>query len=276
MTSASANGPMRPLRPLRPLWALWACAAFGGCEGLDVGAGAAFIESRLQGTVALVGSGGGSLDDQQIDLDEVGVEDPSASLLVFAEAKVDRWRGRFNAFRFADNGTGALSEPFGNLAAGTAVDASFAFENAKVSATYDLLDLDYFRLGAGVAADYIDAQIDIAAQTVASRETVHSTVIVPMPLLRAELQEGMVIAFAELGAMGGDFGDGQAVWVDLETGLRVRPWPALELFGGYRWIRNDGDGVVGNQAYAADLEVAAWFVGAAVHFGGGPAERTMH
>jgi hypothetical protein len=49
--------------------------------------------------------------------------------------------------------------------------------------------------------------------------------------------------------------------------LTYRPFSWLEVLGGYRWISVDGDGVIDNQAYAADVEVSGWFLGGAVHFG---------
>ncbi|MEM7202619.1 MAG: hypothetical protein AAF628_20290 [Planctomycetota bacterium] len=250
--------------PLAPI-ALLACLC--ACEGLDVATGAAYMQSRVRGDSALGDSTGGSLPPTRISQSrDLGLGDDDPAVMLFGEVSRDEWHFRGNFFTFQDRGTGVLPGPYGDLPAGSAVTADFDFVGARIDATYDVVDLDYFQLGVGGAVDYFDLDIDLDAVGLAQRESLESDVLVPMPFVRAHLTEGIVTGDVSIGGMGGDFGDGDGVWIDFESMLRVRPTSMIEFFGGYRWLRIDGDGVVDRHAYLADFEISGWFVGGAIHF----------
>ena len=254
---------------LRLIIVVGLAAALPSCQGLDVVVGAAYLQSEARGTTSL-GPTGTTVPISALQLSLAGdldVDDDSPSLYGFVDAKIDRLRVHASAFRFEARGNSVLPRGYGDLIPGTPVGTDLDFTNGRLAVTYDIVDLDYFWLSVGAAADYIDWDIDVVAQNMAASEALRSEVVVPMPYVRFGLIEGDVAAQAAVGAMAADLGDGDGTWVDLEAMVSYRPASAFELFGGYRWIRVDGDGIVTNQAYDADLEVSGWFLGGALHFG---------
>jgi hypothetical protein len=226
------------------------------------------MQTSLSGDVALEPSSGGvALGSIRTDLeDDLGLNDESGSLHARIELETEIGRWNASVFRHTDSGTGVLDSTFGNIPAGTPVDASLSLTNLKAAWMYDF-DTGVVRLSPGIGIDLFDIETSVRSVTpVTAFEEVEVLAPVPMVFLQAELDLDIVAATVDAGGMSIDLRDAAGTYWDLEGLLRVPVVDHIEVFGGFRYIHIDADGTADGQRFDASLDLTGWIVGGIVRF----------
>lgn len=226
-------------------------------------AGPLFV--RPSGDAALQNVAGNlALGAERNSLGELGVDDTETAPNVALTVIGDRHRVRARGFWFEGNGTGTLAGDFGDLASGTAVSTALDVVSVHGAYTYEMHRDDDWRWGLCGALSY--TQIDYLVASTTSSEDLAVDVIMPMPVVEAEWFLGDLSLAGTAGLMQARVGDNDSLVIDLEALARWRVMPELELQGGYRYLRIDGDGNAEGREYQADLELQGLFVGAVLRF----------
>jgi hypothetical protein len=251
---------MRPPRLLGVcLLLLPACA--GNTHRFE--AGAMFVRPR--GDAALQNTAGTlSLPDVQSTLGDLGAEDTEAAPYISGTTIADVHRIRARSFWWESRGNGVLGADFGDLPAGSNVDATIDVVAMNGAYSYEMARSEEFRWGLGAALSY--TQMDYVLRTAGNTEDLAVDLFMPMPYVEAEWTFGDLALGANLGLMALEIGDNDGVVADFEAQARYRILPELELLGGYRYLRIDADGDAQGRDYAADLELNGLFVGAVLRF----------
>ncbi|HEX5050887.1 MAG TPA: hypothetical protein VFZ65_03865 [Planctomycetota bacterium] len=242
------------------LIALTACA--GQTYRADVGA----MFPVVGGDIALQNSAGtGSLGGSQNDLkSEMGLGDSEVSPYVRLQMDDGKSRFRVHGFGIDAEGSGTLVGDFGDIAAGSVVKTSMEYFNVTAAWGYEVLRNKSYRVAVGAQLGFY--LLDIAAVSAAGRESVDTTVLVPMPFAEAEwLWKDFAIG-ANGGFMSADLGDAAGIYWDLEGYVR---WQAAEQFDvlvGYRNIRMDAYGSASSRDFDADLDIQGIFISGGVRF----------
>ncbi len=171
-----------------------------------------------------------------------------------------------SGFLFEETGTGVLAADFGDIDAGVAVNTDFELTNAKASYALQIR-LGPVTLAPGVAADYIDLNVDVQDVFGAVRETAELSAPVPLAYLRAEVEIGPFAAVAEGGYMDIDIDDDVSTkLLDLEALVEFRPGDLLDFFVGYRHLALEANGLVDGDTFDADVTLSGFFVGGGLRF----------
>lgn len=242
--------------------ALPACASLTSLRARGY---AGFMQSQVVGDAGL-GVANGSVT-ATIDVeDTLGLGDLESSPYGRAELGLGPLGLTVSAFQNDSSGSGTLTVPFGNISASTPVNSSLDLVDVKAAATFTLLDIGPVRIAPGVAVNYLDVDLQVAAPSLSITETVDGQVPVPMVFAQGEVDLGMVALTADVGGIVLDVGDLDGTAWDVEALLRVQPLSHVEVFGGFRWISYELAGTSGGQPFTADLELRGWFVGGGVTF----------
>ncbi|MGK0354308.1 MAG: hypothetical protein ACJAYX_005010 [Planctomycetota bacterium] len=175
-----------------------------------------------------------------------------------------------SAFSFEDEGQGRLGEgvSFGNIpgfVGGVPVQSQFDLMNAKVSYAFEI-GLGPVSISPGLAIDYFDLQIDVTDAFSIAREQVDVKGPLPLAFLRAEVDLGIVSAFAEAGYISAEIDDVDGEVLDIEAQLVVHPTPLIELFVGYRYVNIVLDGLIEDDTIDTDLTVSGLIFGGGIRF----------
>lgn len=173
-----------------------------------------------------------------------------------------------SAFNFEDEGRGFLQSDFGNIPAlggGVPVQSELEMLNAKVSYAFEI-GLGPVSISPGVAVDYFDLQIDVTDAFGLAREQVDVNGPLPLGFLRAELDFGIVSAFAEAGYMSAEIDDVDGELLDIEAQLVVHPTDLIELFVGYRHVNMVLDGLIDDDTVDTDITISGLIFGGGIRF----------
>lgn len=228
--------------------------------------GAAFM--KVAGDLALQNAGGSlNLDATQSDIeDDLGAGDADTSPYVRAEADWGPHRVRVSGFGHSSSGTGTLDNAFGDLAATTNVASDLEVFNVTGAYTWDLFPTGPFRLGIGAQVGYSSIDITVRDTGGVAFERVRTDNYVPMPLLDAEVDLGVVAVGGSLGGFEVDLGDADGRYWDGELFVRASPWSMVEFIGGYRYLSFDSSGEADGRDFDADLELTGWFLAGGIKF----------
>jgi len=173
-----------------------------------------------------------------------------------------------SAFSFEDKGRGVLLSDFGNipaLAGGVPVQSELDMMNAKVSLAFEI-GIGPVSISPGLAIDYFDLQIDVTDALSIASEQVDVSGPLPLAFLRADVDLGIVSAFAEAGYMSADIDDVDGELLDIEAQLVLHPAPLVELFVGYRYWNIALDGIIDNNTIDTDIKVSGLIFGGGIRF----------
>jgi hypothetical protein len=238
-------------------------AVLASCKGqqYDVDVGAMF--AQVSGDISLQNSSGTLTGNYQNDLDtNFGVGDTEASPYLRVQTDYGRHRFRADGFAIDAEGSGTLSNPFGDLPAGSPVTTSMDLWSVGANWSFELVRQERFRLGIGLALDYF--AMDLTARTTLGRESLDTSVLVPMPCAEVEGYFGPVTLGANAGLMSADLGDGNGRYIDAETYVKVRPHSRFDLLLGYRYVLLDGYGRASGRDFDAEIDMQAIFIGGGI------------
>lgn len=228
--------------------------------------GAAF--TRAKGDAALQNAGGTlNLDATQADLgDTFGADETQTTPYVRAELEWGPQRLRLSGFRHESSGSGTLTADYGDIASGTNVAADFEMWNFTGAWTWDFLPTDMFRLGLGAQVGYSSIDLTVSQVGGPAFERVRTDNYVPMPVIDAEVDLGVVAVGGSLGGFEVDLGDADGRYWDGELFVRACPGSMVEFIGGYRYLSFDNDGRADSRDFNAEIEVTGWFIGGGIKF----------
>jgi hypothetical protein len=138
-----------------------------------------------------------------------------------------------SAFSFEDKGSGDLQSNFGNIPA---------------------------------VAGGVPVQSDVTEDVSFESEQVDVSGPLPLAFLRADVDLGIVSAFAEAGYMSADIDDVDGELLDIEAQLVLHPAPLVELFVGYRYWNIALDGIIDNNTIDTDIKVSGLIFGGGIRF----------
>ncbi len=239
-------------------------ASCGFVSGSELRAGYASLS--LGGEIALDSSVGTGLTS--IDLsDDLNVDDAAGTFVFGGGLDTSIGNVSVSGFLFSQDGRGTLSSDFGDIPAGTSVESSFDFDNLKAFWSFDVLDLEVFRLAPGVGVDLmrIDATVE-SVTAVSAFENIDVMAPVPMLFLEGEVDVGLVNAVVEAGWMSVDLGDADGTFWDVEARVDVPLGDTFGVFAGYRYLSIDSSGDTDGQAFDADLTLDGWMLGGRLRF----------
>jgi hypothetical protein len=252
-------------KPLR-LFAATALVSLTSCATQTVQIDAGVMFASVNGDIALQNSTG-SLDLGQAknDLDgNLGVGDTEPGPYVRVTTDYGRHRFRAQGFGIDAEGSGTLSSNFGDLMAGTPVTTSMEFYAIGANWAYELLKQEHYRLGVGVALEYMALDLDV--RNAVGFVSVRTDVLVPMPYAEIEGFLGPATVGINAGVMSADLGNGRGEYFDTEAYFKFRPVEAFELQVGYRYIYADVSGTADSRDFKMDIDVQGAFIGGGIRF----------
>jgi hypothetical protein len=238
-----------------------------GCYQFQITAQGGYTEMSVGGDLALASTPGGSgvTVDQSVE-DALGLGEEQGS--PYGRVQIDFGVPvlTVSAFTFQEDGRGRLNASFGNIAGGTDVFTDLAFDNFKASYAFDI-DFGPIKVAPGIACDVFN--LDVHVQDVAGFATEDLEVLAPVPMgfLRVEADLGLVGLVAEGGFIKiPKVQDTEGQFLDLEALVEIRPTAFFHLFGGYRMMNLEADGIADDQRFATDLDIRGWVVGGGFRF----------
>jgi len=163
-----------------------------------------------------------------------------------------------------DDGTGTLQEDFGGISSGAPVRSDLELWNALTSLAFEI-EIGPVSISPGLAADYIDLSLEVSDAVGAVVETVELSGPVPMGFLRAEVEIWKLAGVVEGGYSKVDIDDAEGSVLDL-TGLIELRLNRVNAFVGYRIFDFDGDGVIDEDSFDADIKIAGFIIGGGFQF----------
>ena len=173
-----------------------------------------------------------------------------------------------SAFQFSDDGRGRLESDFGNIPSignGVPVQSQFDMTNVKASYAFNI-GIGPVSISPGIAIDYFDLQMDVQDAFAIAQERVDLSGPLPLGFLRADVDLGVVSAFAEVGYIGADIDDVNGKLLDIEAQLVVHPAVLVELFVGYRYLNLQLDGTIDNDTIDTDITISGLIFGGGIRF----------
>ncbi|MCB9879474.1 MAG: hypothetical protein H6835_17910 [Planctomycetes bacterium] len=246
--------------------------SFVACVGQTYRADAGVMMLRARGDVALQNAAQAPVPPSNSVYGQLGQGSSQASPYLALRTDYERHRIKLHGFGFDNSGSGALTQNFGDLTAGTQVQSNAQFWAAAANYGYELLREDlpwlgydaYVRLAAGVELGFYS--LDVSAQSGALRESVQTSVLVPLPFVEAEAVWGPVTVGANLGVMSADLGDGNGKYWDFETNARWQITEEFDVMGGYRYLLLNVNGRASDRDFDADIDLQGIFLTAGITF----------
>jgi hypothetical protein len=240
-----------------------------GCAGSDpfVTIEAAAFAPSIDGDVGI--SSSVSTDVDTINLQsQLGLGDREVVPYLRAGVNVARFDLALSGFRTSQSGHGTVDADFGDIIAGSNVDTDLDLGLVHGHVVYDLFQTKWATVGAGLAADYIDLQLDASDPTFMMEEKIDVRQIVPLVEARASFRLPVVPIDLdlELGAITGSYQDVNGTILDAAVMLHGRIAGPLSLFGGYRYVHFDLKGVSNSQSFDGDVVLSGFMFGASVRF----------
>lgn len=227
--------------------------------------GASFM--KAEGDIGLQNAAN-TLDLNQAlnSLDSLGTDETSGSAYVRAEADWGPHRVRVSGFGSTPSGDGTLTQPFGDLIAGTNVRSQLDYVNITGAYTWDLVPTDLVRVGVGVELGLHRFDLLVEDRASSAFESLEADLTLPMPCVDAEVDLGPVSLCANLGAFEIDMGDADGQYFDAEAFARWEPIMGVEFLGGWRSLSVDANGDASGRGFDADFKIAGWFFGGGLTF----------
>lgn len=231
------------------------------CSVPTVAVQAGFAQLSLDGDIGYVQETAMVSIDQ--DAKAFGLGDKQGSPYVRGQVDFGMPVLTVSGFSFEDEGQGTLGATFGTLAQGVMVNSTLEMQALKLSYAFDI-GFGPVAISPGFAVDYFDLLIEATNGLITERVDLNS----PFPLLflRATVDFGTVGAFVEAGYLGADVDDVDGALLDIEAQLLVRPWSALELFVGYRYLQLQLDGLIDDDSFDTDLTISGLIFGGGLKF----------
>lgn len=227
------------------------------------------MSGRMSGDIALQNTAGtNNLETERNDLrSDLGVGESETLPYIQAEATWDAHTIRFNVFDYSSDGSGTLSQPFGDIAPGSLVSTKLDFTAVQASWAYDVLDSETLHFGPGVQVSYYRLDLSADGGAVAGSEDIDSETFIPQLYLEGEIDLGAVSFVAGFGGMSVyQYHDAEGSWWDTQFMLRAQPIDHMELMLGYRLIDMDAGGIASSRDFDVDARFEGWFLGAGLRF----------
>ena len=240
---------------------------FSGCYQFKAAGQLGYAEWALDGDIGFA-SGSTSADIGQ-DIDSAfGLGDDQG--LLYGRATFDTGVPTFtvSGFEFEEKGTGTLTKNFGGnplLSAGATVDSDFELSDLEASLVFDI-ELGPGTISPGLAADYFDFDFEVSNVNGLASELVELEAPVPLAVLRAAADIGIVSGMAEVGYMEADIDEVTARFVDIDAMVTLHATEVLDLWVGCRHLAIDGNGVIDDDTFHADIRIAGIMLGGGVRF----------
>jgi len=240
---------------------------FSGCYQFKAAGQLGYAEWALDGDIGFA-SGSTSADIGQDIGSAFGLGADQG--LLYGRATFDPGVPAFtvSGFEFEEKGTGTLTKNFGGnplLSAGANVDSDFELSNLEASLVFDI-ELGAGTIPPGLAADYFGFDLEVSNVNGLASELVELEAPVPLAVLRAAADIGIVSGVAEVGCMEADIDEVTAKFVDIDAMVTLHATEVLDLWVGYRHLAIDGDGVVDDDTFHADIRIAGIMLGGGVRF----------
>jgi len=238
------------------------------CETWFVEVDAGYTQMEFSGTAALAPTGGGlPVSATTVDLqDELGLDDPIGAPYGRVQAGLGPWGLSASGFSLSDVADGRVTRQFGNITVGTDVHTEVQMINLKTALTFDVLDTQFLTLSPGIAVDYFDFDVSVSAPSLGISEQLKAQAPVPLLFGQVSSKVGPVSLTLEGGWMSADVGDANGTFLDIEGMLRVHLGLGTHVFGGYRHIAINANGVASGQRFEADFNLQGWMVGVGYRF----------
>ncbi|MEZ6038634.1 MAG: hypothetical protein R3F29_14220 [Planctomycetota bacterium] len=178
----------------------------------------------------------------------------------------ERHRIQLHGFGYNSKGTGQLTNDYGDLVAGTPVNTSSEFYAISANYGYEVLRTELYRVAVGAELGYY--ALDVAARRVSDgfRESVETSVLVPMPFVEGELFFDTLSIGANLGIMSADLGDANGRYWDFDSWARWQFDDRFDVMAGYRYLLLDGFGRASDRDFDADVDVQGIYLTAGIKF----------
>ncbi|MFN6145251.1 MAG: hypothetical protein ACK5AL_02705 [Planctomycetota bacterium] len=242
-----------------------AFALLAGCANSVYRLDAGVMISRANGDIALQGTGPTFDSGPKNDVDSaLGLGGSTPSAFGRLQADADDNRFRIEGYALNTDGQGRLEADYGDILAGTNVDASLSFFTLGANWNHAIFRGENWRVGAGLQASFIS--LDLAARAAGRREETVTQSFVPMPLVDGELRFGNVSVGATFAGMYADVGDATGRFLDGELYARWLLSSEFQIFGGYRYILLDAAGKASDRKFDADVAIDGLFFGCGICF----------
>jgi hypothetical protein len=237
-----------------------------GCWIPSVAVQAGYTNLATSGSMALSTSGGSLGAQPQRDIgSSLGLGDHRGNVYARAELDIGSPVVTASAFQFDEQGSGILDGSYGAIPAGTQVYSDLSITNLKGSLTFEI-GLGPVSVAPGLALDVFDMDM-VVQDGIGNTEEVDVLAPIPMPVLRAEVDLGVIGAVGEVGYIDiPRIEDVEGRFWDAELLIEYRPAPLFFLFAGYRHISMDGRGETDGHEFGLDLELSGWMIGGGLSF----------
>lgn len=242
-----------------------------GCAVVGLGGGDYLVRGEIgtygiepDGEFGLVNTIGASVPT--VDLKDLGLDDRQNEPYGKASFRLGSSELSLSAFQTDFSGSGTLTAAFGGISASTPVNSKLELTNAKFLWRWYLIDMDILSVGPGLGVDYIDMKAEVTAPSLSTTEDFDAKAPIPVPGLSAELRLGPFAAYADAYGISVNQGDADGTFLDLEGGLRYKPFPFIDATAGYRLIQIEASGDDGTQSFDADYKLPGIFFSIAVRF----------
>lgn len=246
------------------LCTILAAALLPACTQFRVNAKAAYASLALDGDLGYRNGTGVPAVPQDAKA-AYGLGDNQAQPYARVEADLGVPLLALSGFSFSDSGTGVLSADFGDVTAGSTVTSDFDLTNVKAVAAFQI-ELGPVTLAPGLAASYIDYEHSVRGPGGTPRNVADGSGVLPLVVLRAGVDLGVVEASVEGGYLEVDLDDKTSKVWDLEALLAFHTTQHLDLFVGYRHFRLEDSGDLDGNSVLADFTVSGFLIGGGVRF----------
>jgi hypothetical protein len=245
-------------------------AALAGCSASDplVRADLALFAPSFQGDVGLSNSTVTDVDTIDIESD-LDLGDTDYVPYVRLEGDLGPFNLAGSWFETSQSGTGVVTADFGNITAGSTVESDLDLTLVNGRFVWDFINTDLVHLGLGVAAEWVDFDLEAKEQTFGLSESVSVSQV--LPLAAAHAAVGIPLPWIPLrldvnaAGMSLHIEDVDGTVIDIEGLLRA-DFNHFGCFAGYRYILVQTDGVIDDQNFDGDIVLAGWLLGASVRF----------
>ena len=242
-------------------------APLASCSGMEVKSDVGYMLMQLSGDFGLSDSGNTVTPGQvKLSLGQGLDLDTSDSPYARVDLSLAGWRVSLSGFQYEESGDAVLSANFGNISAGVSVATDITMFNLRGAVTYDLIHWGVLRLSPGVSIDYFDVDLDVNAVSISGFESIDFRAPIPMPYLDTTVELGPLTLAATASGLYANLPDADGTFWDFDAKLSYQPWPLMEMFAGYRFLRLDAFGVADSQDFDTELTMQGWFFGGSFRF----------
>jgi hypothetical protein len=237
-----------------------------GCRGAAYRADVGPFFATGSGDLALQNSSETlQLGQAQNNLDDsLGLGDTEVAPYIRLQLDKERHRVRLHGFGIDADGSGVLTNDYGGIVAGAQVSTSMQLFAIAANYGYEMWRGEHYRVALGGQAGFYS--LDVAARSSVGRESVATSVLVPMPFAEVEGLFGDLTVGANCALMSADLGDASGRYLDVEGYARWQITKEFDVLAGYRYLVLDAYGIASDRYFDADIDVRGYFFGAGVRF----------